>query len=112
MKREEQIADTAVQFAIAETDGQNTGKAASMRGVLYSAFKAGARWADAHPNWISVEDELPTEKGRYWCCDDDNETGELFWDGHSWRGEIDTYAVEGITHWMLLPKAPGKEEKK
>ena len=25
------------------------------------AFKAGASWADAHPSWISVEDELPEE---------------------------------------------------
>ena len=59
MTREGQIIKIGAQFAIDETDGQTSGRAASMRGVLLSAFRAGAQWADQHPHWIPVEERLP-----------------------------------------------------
>lgn len=35
-----------------------------MTGIPFDAgFECGAEWADSHPNWISVEDELPPCKG-------------------------------------------------
>ena len=33
----------------------------NQNGDAEMAFKAGAMWADAHPRWISVEDELPKD---------------------------------------------------
>ena len=103
MNREEEIIKIGAQFAIDETDGQTSGRAASMRGVLLSAFRAGAHWADSHPHWIPVEEELPKKDGKY-----------LFYDevlGH----EVSIYydgvtLVPSITHWMPLPPAPRKEE--
>ena len=114
MTREEQIIKIGAQFAIDETDGQTSGRAASMRGVLLSAFRAGAQWADSYPNWISVEDELPKcnivdcglatypvlvyrEDGFIDISCYDSEVGE--WD-----------CVGVVTHWMSLPQPPRKEE--
>lgn len=70
-------------------------------------FIEGAVWADEHPHWISVDDELPKE--------------------HEWilgfslkRSYIDVYNFDSnglfeahdITHWMPLPQTPkeGGEE--
>lgn len=60
----------------------------------------GAVWADAHPHWISVEDELPKE--HEWIL------------GYSLkRSYIDTYIFNSnvieahdITHWMHLSPPP------
>ena len=115
MTREEQIIKIGAQFAIDETDGQTSGRAASMRGVLLSAFRAGAHWADSCPNWISVEDQLPPYNERvlvFYGIDryigiamlEDVVGQQTFWnDGRK--------AVFHITHWMpIVP--PRKEDKK
>ena len=66
--------------------------------ALIKAAKIGMKFADEHPHWISVEEELPKE--------------------HEWilgfspkRSYIDIYNFDsnglieahGITHWMPLP---------
>lgn len=62
--------------------------------------------------WRSVEEELPKQDGRYWCCDDDDGQEELKWrDGH-WYGLLDPYPVEGVTHWMPFPQPPKKGVEK
>ena len=110
MTREDQIMKIGAQFAIDETDGQTSGRAASMRGVLLSAFRAGAHWADQFPNWISVEDELPKENEevlayislfneKYLCV---YHNGKF----EDYLGELGKGAV---SHWMpIVP--PRKEE--
>ena len=110
MTREDQIMKIGAQFAIDETDGQTSGRAASMRGVLLSAFRAGAHWADSYPNWISVEDELPKENEevlayislfneKYLCV---YHNGKF----EDYLGELGKGAV---SHWMpIVP--PRKEE--
>ena len=112
MTREEQIIKIGAQFAIDETDGQTSGRAASMRGVLLSAFRAGAHWADQHPQWIPVEERLPKrmrEGSRF------SETVLVY----NKAGFIDAtyYDYEenewkwspSVTHWMpIVP--PRKEE--
>lgn len=53
MTREEEIVKEAELCASANT--QIIGD----WGEHYLGFIHGAEWADAHPHWISVEDELP-----------------------------------------------------
>ena len=64
MTREQQIMDIASQYAINETDCQNGGKAASKRGLLLSAFRDGAHWADSHPQWYDAQGDDVPEYGR------------------------------------------------
>ena len=101
MTREDQIMKIGAQFAIDETDGQTSGRAASMRGVLLSAFIAGARWADYHPNWISVEDELPKEKGKYMFR---LSNGDMCYETYYPKLKL----LDNVTHWM--PIVPPRKE--
>jgi len=121
MTREEQIIKIGAQFAIDETDGQTSGRAASMRGVLLSAFRAGAQWADSYPNWISVDEELPPKRKDPLVISDKvfiRTTGEDYlsavydYQDKQW---IDVYNIETlesnkVTHWMpiVLPKGGGE----
>jgi hypothetical protein len=66
---------------------------------ILQALAFALRWCDAHPNWISVDDELPKENGRY-----------LFY--HTITGVQSSYYYKGlsldkaVTHWMPLPEPP------
>ena len=86
----------------------------------WDTFRAG--WgakAQAVPEWISVEDKLPTENGNYLVCID----GDVFYLTAKWvknhfkflaRGYgltedfTDWRYCEGVkvTNWMTLPAAP------
>lgn len=85
-------------------------------GEHFLGFVHGAEWADAHPHWISVEDELPkiNPNGSEWDYSDDvlvylkdgsitvgrwerdNSTGEQYW-------LLDIEKDLIVTHWMPLP---------
>ena len=94
MTREEEIKEAAKEIAQGIEDWE-------LAADIEDAFIEGAWWADAHPHWISVEDELPKE--------------------HEWilgfslkRSYIDVYNFDSnglleahdITHWMHLPQPP------
>ena len=75
--------------------------------VAGDAFEAGVEWADEHPHWISVEDELPeacvavlttTQNGtqRVGCYEDG------WWLANS----PNLVRMGSITHWMPLPQPP------
>lgn len=117
MTREEQIFNIAAQFAIDETDGQNTGKAASMRGLIFSAFKAGAQWADSHHHWIPVEERKPLIayhddlSENYLVVDSDGELLIAYYDAKNelWFSVDSNPKIYDVTHWMpIVP--PRKEE--
>ena len=65
-------------------------------------FITGAMWADSHPHWISVEDELPEEDGVYLFFDAGTQGVyvSFFW--------ADLKLNEGVTHWMPMPAPPKK----
>jgi hypothetical protein len=112
MTRQEEIEKIAGAFAIDEVKDTCTCNPASKRGLLYVGFVDGARWADEHPNWISVKDELPPKESEY----EDNSIVVLATDGNDvYKGiyqsneylsgwfTCDLWALDNVTHWMSLP---------
>lgn len=75
------------------------------------SFMMGAKWADAHPHWISVEDELPKIG---WTMSDtvvvtDGNGGlRLAWYHQDEGWHFATGLPFEPTHWMPLPQAPKK----
>ena len=65
--------------------------------IVAAAFLNGIDYAENHPHWISVEDELPNFFDNVLYCDEDGdyytETGNIGADGK-------------ITHWMHIPDCP------
>lgn len=74
--------------------------------VLCARLKNSLKWLDQHPNWISVEDELPKEENAYLVSDGDGVLYGYFIEGRWAPTELN----ETCTHWMPLPKAPRKED--
>lgn len=72
----------------------------------YYGFISGAEWADQHPHWISVEDELPPIGGIVLVAIPLG--GELSVLPLSIKNESDFECLSGMTHWMPLPQAPKK----
>lgn len=82
---------------------------------IADAWYAAVKWADEHPNWISVEDELPPENGKtqqsisVWAtngiiaCEMRYNFDTKKWTD-MWGDPFD------VTHWMPLPTLPRKEE--
>lgn len=85
---------------------------------IEDAYYQGMVDADAHPHWISVEDELPKNResilftdggcvysGRYYG-------GRYYGDKGDWVDfcEVSTL-IEDVTHWMPLPEPPKKGGK-
>lgn len=69
----------------------------------------GAVWADAHPHWISVEDELPPIGGIVLVAIPFG--GELSVLPLSIKNEKDLECLLGMTHWMPLPQLPEGSEQ-
>ena len=70
-------------------------------------FKEGAQWADQHPHWISVKDELPeacvtvlttTQHG--------TQSVGCYEDGWWLANSPNLVRMGSITHWMPLPAPP------
>ena len=74
-----------------------------------AGFVEGAKWADKHPHWISVEERLP-EEGIYVATLDNGGRNDIrhFYNG-KWFGRFGK-EYRGITHWMPLPAPPSCSE--
>lgn len=80
----------------------------------YVAFIHGAEWADRHPHWISVEDELPKigkdvlvlrEDGEMQVAHQYNEEIARWW-------SVDGFPLKNnVTHWMPLPSVEHLKDK-
>ena len=64
--------------------------------------------------WISVDDELPSHKGRFIGYDEFyGSVGEVYWDGESWWEFVDDQKDDcSITHWIPLPDPPELKDEK
>ena len=83
---------------------------------IMQALAFALRWCEEHPQWISVEDELPPLNQEVLICEKEGILGcdtflvdarqEDYYNnsgtnnGWEWRSELDP------THWMPLPQAP------
>lgn len=82
---------------------------------IADAWYAAVKWADQHPHWISVKDELPKhdveENGlitypSVLVCLYDGYRDESYYDDI--RGEWGDYDGE-VEYWMPMPPPPTKE---
>lgn len=108
--REKQINESAESFGRMRTVDKD------MAVAFGDAFKAGARWADSHPHWISIEDELPKIEDDYsdfsikvLATDGEDVYKAMLHNDGTWFTH-DLWVYEGVTHWMPLPTPPKKGE--
>jgi hypothetical protein len=96
MTREEQRAKAAHEYI------QSDSVAAGNEVLAFGDFINGAKWADFHPHWIPVEEELPKEKGKYMFR---LSNGDMCYETYYPKLKL----VANVTHWMpIVP--PRKEE--
>ena len=72
-------------------------------------FIDGAKWADSHPAWVSVEERLPEKENEF---EDYSKlvvvtNGKDFWKGmYNYGGEdwrtFDLWLIDDATHWMEI----------
>ena len=79
-------------------------------------FAEGAKWADEHPHWISVEDELPEREGDYsdfsirvLATDGKDVHKAMLHNDGTWFTH-DLWVLENVTHWMPLPASKGGKD--
>ena len=85
----------------------------NLTGDQLEALTFALEWADSHPHWISVEDELPPKKSKY----DGLSNNVLATDGKEIYESVynhdfgewfthDLWAINNITHWIPKPSPP------
>ena len=100
MTREKEITKEAKKF-VKEIDDWEIAE------DVQDAFEVGAQWADAHPNWISIDDAYPEEDEVVIAFDD--RQGTLFTKRQTII-ERNLYTKSNkITHWMRIPAPPKAE---
>lgn len=110
MTREEQIKEAARQRA-------DQYDHPSKWSDTYYGFIDGAHWADSHPQWIPVEEELPEvtiddwrSENVFFATDDGKSHFGFYSNKGVWFSSVYGFNGHQVTHWMPLPKAPRKEE--
>lgn len=113
MTRDEEIKEAAVSFCKAE-EAPN-----GFAFIPQSSFIVGALWADSHPRWISVEDELPERDEDVLILTPQNLVHIAAYKYRNWQTKahvfasgIDGYTWNNVTHWQHLPQPPKKETNK
>lgn len=136
MKRNEQMMNAAEAYAAGCYEGEPVSfSTEESKCETISDFCAGWRAADRHPNWISVEDEMPPfdwkENGTWrrslpvliydptrgifvGCYESDDLYGKTYWiydNGKRPTKEVSGgYELDNVTHWM--PIVPPRKEGK
>ena len=106
MTREEQRAKAAHEYI------QSDSVPAGNETLAFGDFIEGAKWADSHPKWIPVEEELPENIGGFsdevFICTK-NKRHELAMYNYISNCWWSQYSDDEITHWMPMPQPPRKE---
>ena len=97
MTREEQTTKAAHKYI------QSDSVAAGNEVLAFGDFINGAKWADFHPQWIPVEEELPKEKGMYMFR---LSNGDMYYTTYYPKLKLQ----DSVTHWMEIVPPQGKEE--
>ena len=101
MSRKEQIQEAAIKYV-----------EQGFPDIFIAGFLYGAMWADQHPNWISVEEELPekhfVDTSSKWVLV--SIKGSVFIDSYNHKHKEWVNNGKRVTHWMQLPQPPRKEE--
>lgn len=107
-QREKQRTQAAHRYI--ESDAVDAGN----EKLAFGDFINGAKWADQHPQWISVKDDLPKVGASVlFVHPDESEPMEGYMTRtKTWWSEKYRCSFEKVTHWMLMPKPPRKEDKK
>jgi len=74
--------------------------------IVAAAFLNGIDYAEHHPRWISVEDELPIWNDVYLTCTDGNVIEIAYYELFGGHWVNDSKGI--VTHWMPLPQPPKK----
>lgn len=84
---------------------------------MRNAFVAAATWADSHPHWIPVEEELPEltiddwrGEGIFFVTDDGKSHFGFYSNKGVWFSSVYGFNGHQVTHWMPKPLPPRKEE--
>lgn len=113
MTREEQIIEAGKTAAEGKEFSVLVNKQHRTMSAYEIGFIEGAEWADQHPHWIPVEEELPEERKVVWVRKHFNKEvlGEFdIYDSAAFcNGEFQCDNSCTVTHWMeIVP--PRKEE--
>ena len=102
-KRHDEICDAAFEY---HCRWQN--RPPEWRPDIATAFNDGAKWADEHPRWISVEDELPPLNETFIAGFSDGEAMLVNFDNRDEERQDYIKTVKTFTHWQYLPQPPKK----
>lgn len=107
MTREEEIKNIALCYAHDELKDNH----GDVEDVVAAAFIDGANYADAHPHWVSVEDELPPYNKNVLVYDAEHPYFEFWWARRYAKGSGRLLDKNGfttltddvnVTHWMYI----------
>ena len=117
-KREEQIIEAAEKATYQKPPqySELTLKTHKVMCAYEVGFIDGCVWADSHPNWMPVEEELPEKDNEF---EDFSKlvivtNGKDFWKGmYNYGGEewltFDLWRIDDATHWMEIVPPQRKE---
>ena len=113
MSRKEDFKKAAADYVDGEPDGAQ--KIVGQVGFEFGA-EYGYQYAQTHPNWISVEDELPKERGQYFVYTAAGQSWQSEWmqdksgEWHWFCSPMTVGTIANVTHWMpIVP--PRKEDR-
>lgn len=111
MTREEEIKEQAEKKALEPSRLMHPyAKQYKVMSAYEIGFIEGAVWADAHPHWINVEDELPPKQAMRQQSKDvlvRTNTGRIKIEYYDYDNEvIKQWWKNYITHWCYLPQLP------
>lgn len=115
MTREEQMMAAAERYAeeVNATFTGNDEEKHQERLVAMNDFAAGWQAADSHPHWIPVEERLPEDNTQVLAYNGKfNEVHLVDYYSGIFEDFYGPFSKGVITHWMPLPEAPRKEDKK